>query len=134
MRLDLPMQTLYKYISSYAQKQPHRAALLRCDIEGKIEEKVSYKELKEKIRDVASWLLDQGLRPSDSLVLAMTSCPEFLIISWAAWSIGVIIVPLDLKRGILDEHLYKMKVSRAKLIVAQQGVFTHKEKVAFGKV
>lgn len=128
------MQTLYKYISTASQKQHHSDALLRCDIEGRIEEKISYKELQDKIVDTASWLLDQGLRPSDVICIAMVNSPEFLIVSWAAWGIGIVTVPLDLKRGTLEEHLYKVKVSRVKLIVAQQGVFTRKEKLAFGKV
>src|SRR3989344_2739607 len=98
MKLDQPMQTLHEYISSIAQKYPLRIALLGCDIEGKIKEKISYRDLEEKLENTASWLLDQGLKPSDSIALAISNSPEFLIISWAAWSIGIITVPLDLKR------------------------------------
>src|SRR3989344_8502843 len=127
------MQNLYDFISSIAQKNPDKIAVLRCDITGKTEENISYKELQEKIRNASLWLINQYLKPSDSLALAISNSPEFLILSWAAWSIGMVTVPLDLKRGTLEEHVYKIKVSNAKIVISQRGVFSENEKKKFGK-
>jgi len=107
---------------------------LASDKEGNLEQKTSAAGLKDNIESIASWLLGQGLQEKDSIALGIGNSVHFLQISWAAWSIGVVTVPLDLKRGTIEEHLYKVKVSKAKLIVAQENVFTQQEKLAFGSV
>lgn len=127
--MKLSIKNLFGYISSLAHNEPNRIALLETDKEGKIQDTVTYKELREKLEYVACWLIQNGLKDKDVLALAMPSSPDFLILSWACWSIGIVTVPLDLKRDTIDQHKFKLDASCVKLIIAKEGIFKLEDKL-----
>ena len=127
------MLNLFGHISSLAQNQPNKIALLEADKEGKIQETITYKELKDRIEHAAFWLIENGLKDKDILALAMPATEDFLILSWACWNIGIITVPLDIKRDTIDQHKFKLDASCAKLIIAKEGIFTTEDKLQFSK-
>jgi len=118
------IESLYNHISKLASDNP---ALLGCDEEGEIVERISYKQLKEKIEKTGAWLAGLGLKRGDVLGLAIPNSIELLLISWAAWAMGVITVPLDEKRDTIEQHLYKLRLSKAKVLVAKEGIFSEEE-------
>jgi len=131
--MKLPIKNFFGYISSLAQNQPNSIALLEADREGNIQETITCKGLKEKVKYAAFWLMQNGLKDKDVLALAMPSSVDFLILSWACWSIGIITVPLDLKRDTISEHKFKLDVSCSKLIIAKKGIFTAENKLQLSK-
>lgn len=131
--MKIPIKNLFGYISSLAQNQPNRIALLRADKEGKIQDATSYKKLRDQLEYAAFWLMQNGLKDKDILALAMPASPDFLILTWACWSIGIITVPLDIKRDTIDQHKFKLDSSCAKLIIAYEGIFTKDDKLQLSK-
>lgn len=125
--------SLYAYISQTAEKNPHTVCLLRCNKEGDIEEVISYKELKERMEVLASWISSRGVKAKDVLGIALPNSPEFLILSWTAWSMGIVTMPLDIKKDTLEQHIYKLKVSNTKLLIAKEGIFDGKGKIKVGE-
>ncbi len=131
--MKLPIHNLFDHISSLAQHQPNKIALLSANKEGNIYETIACKELAEKVAYAAFWLMQKGLKDKDVLALAMPSSIDFLILSWACWSIGIITVPLDLKRDTISEHKFKIDSSGAKFIVAKEGIFANDDKLQLSK-
>ncbi|MEK7517293.1 MAG: class I adenylate-forming enzyme family protein, partial [Patescibacteria group bacterium] len=129
MKANLPVKNLFGHIASLAQNQPMNIALLGADKEGKILRTITYRELKYRIEDAAFWLMQNGLKDKDVLAVALPSSPDFLVLSWACWSVGIITVPLDTKRDTIDEHRFKIAASKAKFIITKEGTFT-KEAIA----
>jgi len=131
--MKIPIKNLFCCISSLAQNQPNRMALLEADKEGKIQFTVTYKELEDKLEHAAFWLMQNGLKDKDILALAMPSSVDFLILSWACWSVGIITVPLDIKRDTISEHKFKLDASCSKLVIAKEGIFTKDDKLQLSK-
>ena len=127
------MFDLFKHISTLAKNQPDSLALVRCNKEGKIEEEIAYRDLEDKIEKTAQWLLQMGLEARDVISLVMPSSPEFLIISWTCWCLGIITVPLDTKRDTINDHKFKLDISKAKIIIAKKGIFDTEEKRQLSK-
>src|SRR3989338_11105948 len=88
MKYNKRITSLYEHISSL-----EGVALIGCDEEGKTKQHISYKQLKEKIERAGSWLVKLGLKDRDVVGLAMSNSVELLVVSWAAWSLGIITAP-----------------------------------------
>lgn len=134
MKPKLQVQSLYIHISSLAFKYPKETSLVRCNEEGKIEESISWENLKQKINAVASWLHKEGINTGDVIGIAMQNSPELLILNWTAWSMGIITTPLDTKKDTLESHLFKLKLSQAKILVAKKGIFSEEQKELFKNI
>src|SRR3989338_9992326 len=104
------VKSLYEHIVSLAEKTPARLALLSCDQEGKILSEIRFKELAKEIESAAAYFFGLGLKKGDRIALAFKNSAELLVISWAAWSSGIITVPLDTKRDTVEQHAYKIKL------------------------
>lgn len=128
------IKSLYEHIASLAQVHPAQAALLSYDIEGAIVRELSFKELAQEIESAAAYLLGLGLQKGDSVAIAFKNSAELLIISWAAWSSGIITVPLDTKRDTGEQHAYKIKLNKAKCLVAQQGAIKGEDRAHLNDV
>lgn len=129
------MKNLYAHISELAKKQPNRAALFSCGPDGRTQKQYTYKELKEHIERIASWFEnDLGLQKGEVIGIAMPNSVDLLMISWAAWAMGIVTVPLDIKRDTLPQYLYKLKLTQTKVLIAQHGTFAEKDLKAVKKV
>lgn len=122
-----PIESLYEHIASLARNNPESPALLGCDEEGRVLEKISYRQLKRKIERIGAWFEKLGLQKGDVLGLAIPNSAEFLLASWSAWAMGVITAPLDEKRDTTEQHNYKLRLSKAKLLMAKKGVFNEND-------
>jgi len=129
------MKNLYAHISELAKKQPDRAALFSCGPDGRTLKQYTYKELKEYIERVGSWFEnDLSLQKGDVIGIAMPNSPDLLMLSWAAWAMGIVTVPLDIKRDTLSQYLYKLKLTQTKVLIAEHGTFAEKDLKAVKKV
>lgn len=118
---------LYSNILYFSKEYQTFPAIISYDDNGRISEEISYSKLKEKIEIFATFLLNLHLTSGDSFAIALRNSPELLLLSWAAWSIGIVTVPLDLKRDTLEEHIYKIKLSKAKLLVTKNNELSNRE-------
>jgi len=128
------IKSLYEHIASLAEKSPLRPALLSCDQEGKVLREINFKELVKEIKSAAVYLSRLGLRKGGRVALAFKNSAELLTISWAAWSVGIITVPLDTKRDTGEQHAYKIKLNNAKVLIAQQGALRDEDRTHLGGV
>ncbi|MBK0329120.1 AMP-binding protein [Rhodobacteraceae bacterium F11138] len=46
---------------------------------------------------LAQWFLDQGVSPGDRVAIFMKNCPDYLIVQYAAWYAGAVVVPINAK-------------------------------------
>src|SRR3989344_4726789 len=116
------VNSLRDRIFSLAEQTPKKIALISCDAEGKVLEEITYSTLSKRIEEAAQYLSDLSLKKGDRVALAFRNSPELLILSWAAWSMGIVTVPLDIKRDTVELCRYKIKLSNAKLLIVQKGV------------
>ena len=57
-----------------------------------------YGELGGRVACMAGWLRTQAdMRPGDRVAIAMTNCPEFIEVMYAAWHAGLTVVPINAK-------------------------------------
>lgn len=131
MNPNFKAPTLIAHIENLAKEDPGRALLLDCNKEGAIENIFSRKQVKEALLGLASFFQNQGVKSGDVIGLAFSNSPLLLMINWAAWSLGIITIPLDLKRDTQKEHDFKLTKSSASLLLCQKGVFSEEQKKKF---
>lgn len=128
METTSAVKSLHEHIVSLAKSNPKRTALLSCNEKGEILEEITFAELSEKIESAVNYLVSLSLKSGDRVALAFSNSAELLILSWASWSMGVVTVPLDIKRDTAELHQYKIKLSNAKLLIAQKGLLKDSDK------
>jgi long-chain acyl-CoA synthetase len=131
MKVALP-ENLHAHFADLAHKHPDKPALIACDSEGHITRSISYAELLKEIGSAAAYLGGLGLKEGDRVALAFGNSIELLIVSWAAWTCGIVTVPLDVKRDTPELYEYKIRENRAKVLLAQEGVLSETQKVGVG--
>src|SRR3989344_2609811 len=114
------MKNVYEHLSALTHADPARPAILMCDATGMIIEEISRTKVLAKVREAAINLQNMGMRIGDRVAFELGNGADLLILSWAAWSIGVVTVPLDTKRDTDELREYKIKASDAKLLVTQE--------------
>jgi len=110
---------LYKHLVDAANAHPDKVALLDCDLQGNTQSTITYAELVGRINTAAAGLAVMGFRPSDRVALALDNPTEHLLVTWAAWCMGITTVPLDLKRDTPELAAYKVKASGARLTLTE---------------
>ncbi len=59
------------------------------------DERITYGEAHRQTAAIANWLLAHGVVPGDRIAIAMRNYPEWMLIYWAAVSIGVAVVGVN---------------------------------------
>lgn len=111
---------LIDHIVELARANPSQPALLTCDSAGTIEEEISRSALLTKVEEAAAYLQSKGLCAGDRVALEFGNCADLLILSWAAWSMGIVTVPLDTKRDTAELRAFKLRASGAKLVLKRE--------------
>src|SRR3989344_3128136 len=130
METAAPIKNLHEHIVSLAKRSPEKIALLSCDSEEKIFGEITYGELSRQVESAADYLRKLSLKSGDRVALAFNNSAELLILSWAAWSTGIVTVPLDIKRDTGELHQFKIKLSNAKLLIAQKGILKDSDRAS----
>src|SRR3989338_548332 len=128
MSLLTPIKGLRERIVSLAQKYPDKAALVGCDEEGNVRQRLTYQELSRSLELAAAYLAGLGLKKGDRVALAFKNSPELLILSWAAWASGIVSVPMDTKRETGESYQYKLALNKVRVLIAQGGALKDIEK------
>jgi len=59
------------------------------------DERLTYADSHRLVNATAAWLVVQGVKPGDRIAIAMRNFPEWMLIYWAAVSIGVAVVGMN---------------------------------------
>ncbi|KKN56344.1 hypothetical protein LCGC14_0573110 [marine sediment metagenome] len=105
-----PKINIYQFLEESATKFPTNVACVYLD------EEITYEELKLKVDKLASALLDFGLSKGDRIASVLPSCPEFIMIDYAAMKIGAVHVPLSILHKTND-LTYEIKESGSKTVI-----------------
>ena len=105
-----PKINVYNFLESSATNFPDNIACVYVD------EEITYKELKLKVDKLASAFVDFGLKKGDTVASVLPSCPEFIIVDFAALKIGAIHVPLSILHK-KDDLIHEIKESNARTVV-----------------
>lgn len=120
--MSIAIKSLHEHFSALAKQRPDKAALIICDEHGTATEQISFQELFKKIEAVAASLQGAGFVNGDRVALSIENSAELLLASWAAWSIGVVTVPLDTKRDTTELSAYKQKTSSTKGLFKKEDI------------
>ncbi len=96
--------------AAHAARNPDKEALVCGD------RRVSYRELKRRIREVAGGLARQGVGAGDAIVLYLPNGVPFVELLYAAFSLGAKVVPVT-TRNTIRELKYFCEDSAAKIVV-----------------
>ena len=114
------MKSLHAHLSALAHADPERPALLVCDTSGNITNEIPRAELLSRVRAAAAHLHRQGLRAGDRIALSFDNSADLLVLSWAAWSSGIVTIPLDVKRDTEKMREFKIQASGARVLLTQE--------------
>ena len=115
-------ENLYNFIVGLAEKDPEKIAIMACGEDGTIVQEICYRELVEKIEAAAYYFENLGVKKGDRVALAFNNSPDLLILSWAAWSLGITSIPMDVKRDTKELYRYKLQLTRAPTMIAQKNM------------
>lgn len=117
-----PISNIYLFVSEVAKKSPRNIALMSCSSDGSLLETLSYEALLEKMERALQYLQTLGLKEKDCIALAFTNSIDLLILSWSAWSMGIITIPLDTKNDIGELYAYKIRITQSKYLIVQEKI------------
>jgi len=81
------------------------------------DERITYGEAHQRVASIANWMMAQGVEPGDRIAIAMRNYPEWMLIYWAAVSIGVAVVGMN-AWWTAPEMAYGLSDSRPKVVFA----------------
>ncbi len=96
--------------AAHAARAPDKEALVCGD------RRVSYRELRQRIREVAGGLARHGIGSGDAIVLYLPNGIPFVELLYAAFSLGAMVVPVT-TRNTIRELRYFCEDSAAKIVV-----------------
>ncbi|WP_431028198.1 class I adenylate-forming enzyme family protein [Lysinibacillus sp. LZ02] len=110
-----------------ARKYPQAEAIVSM---GK---RTTYSELNKLVNQLADALLEQGVFPSDKVVIFMPNVLEFVISYFAVQRIGAIVVPINAK-FTLNEVEFVMHHADAKAIIVHELLFANVANLTIGDI
>jgi len=105
-----PKTNVYQFLDDSATKYPNVIACVYAD------EEITYRDLKLKVDKLAAALIDLGLKKGETVASVLPSCPEFIILDYAAMKVGAIHVPLSILHDT-EDLLYELKESGTKIVL-----------------
>ena len=81
------------------------------------DERITYGQAHQLTASIASWLMARGVEPGDRIAIAMRNYPEWMLIYWAACSIGVAVVGMN-AWWTAPEMAFGLSDSRPKVLFA----------------
>jgi len=79
------------------------------------DERITYAEAHKRVAAIAAWMLAEGVQPGDRVAVAMRNYPEWMLIYWAAISIGVAVVGMN-AWWVADEVEFALNDSEPKIV------------------
>ncbi|SIT12411.1 feruloyl-CoA synthase [Paracoccus saliphilus] len=91
------------WLHEWAEKAPYRVAVSERPVEGPGWRNITYLELLQQVRSIASSLLARGLGEGDTIAMLSGNGLDHLLLSLAAQYIGVPVVPLAEQYSLIPE-------------------------------
>ncbi len=83
------------------------------------DERITYAEAHKLTAAIAAWMLREGVQSGDRIAVAMRNYPEWLLVYWAAVSIGVAVVGMN-AWWVADEVEYALNDSDPKIVFCDE--------------
>ena len=106
----------YDVVDWYAENAPDKRALVWCNDEGE-EHIYTFKQISEESKKTAGFLVSQGIKKGDKVLLLLRRRFEFWYFMLALHRIGAIAVPGTVQLTAKDIE-YRIKMAKIKMIVA----------------
>ncbi|MGL5166946.1 MAG: class I adenylate-forming enzyme family protein [Afipia sp.] len=90
---------LESFLRAHATRNPDKHAIVHGS------DRISYRDLNDRVASIAKQLVQLGLKPNDRIILYLGNQVEFAELLYAAFSIGAVVVPLT-TRLTLSELLH----------------------------
>ena len=103
-------KNLGELLNVSAKKYPERIAIVFG------QKKITYKILDELTNDIASGLIDLGIKKGDKVALFLDNCPEFVISYYGILKAGGVVVPINYMFKI-EEAKYILEDSQTKAMI-----------------
>lgn len=117
----LPFSSIKELLTNHASTYKEKKALVFIDVDTQKKQTLSYKELLQKVQSLSDLFTHvYRLKKGDAIALHLGNTPLLLLCHLAAWSQGLITVPLDLKRDTKDKKIFKITKTNTKLIVGSE--------------
>ncbi|MCM8780717.1 MAG: long-chain fatty acid--CoA ligase [Candidatus Omnitrophica bacterium] len=114
-------QNLGELLNTSARRYPQRIAVVFG------QKKIRYKTLDETTSQLATGLLELGIRPKDKVAIFLDNCPEFIFAYYAILKIGAVAVPInymfkieEVKYILQDSQAVALITSRVNLDMAEE--------------
>lgn len=118
LKPTLPFSSISKLLENHAKHFGNKNALIFIDVDTDKKETYSYNDLLKKVQCLVDiFSNDYNLKKGDKIALHLGNTPLLLFSHFAAWTIGAITVPLDLKRDTDDKKVFKISSTKVKLIL-----------------
>ncbi|MBY6006563.1 feruloyl-CoA synthase [Salipiger bermudensis] len=101
--LPEPVANTGAWLHEWAEKAPYRVAVSERPVEGPGWRNVTYLELLQQVRAIASALLARGLGEGDTIAMMSGNGLDHLLLSLAAQYVGVPVVPLAEQYSLITE-------------------------------
>ncbi|WP_370158418.1 AMP-binding protein, partial [Salipiger bermudensis] len=101
--LPEPVANTGVWLHEWAEKAPYRVAVSERPVEGPGWRNITYLELLQQVRAIASALLARGLGEGDTIAMMSGNGLDHLLLSLAAQYIGVPVVPLAEQYSLITE-------------------------------
>lgn len=98
-----PARTTGEWLHMWAERAPYRVAVSERPASGPGWRNLTYGELLEQVRAVASCLVARGLGQDDTIAILSGNGLDHLILSLAAQYVGVPVVPLAEQYALIEE-------------------------------
>ncbi|MEE4297814.1 MAG: class I adenylate-forming enzyme family protein [Pseudomonadales bacterium] len=79
------------------------------------DERWTYAEAHAEVAAIASWLWDQGVRPGDTVAIAMRNYPEYMLLYWGIVSMGAVVMGMN-AWWVGPEMVFALKDAKPKVI------------------
>ncbi|MCR9261237.1 MAG: acyl--CoA ligase [Pseudomonadaceae bacterium] len=86
------------------------------------DERLTYAETHTRVKQIASWLVEQGVQPGDHVAIAMRNYPEWLQAYWATLYIGATVVGMN-AWWTGPEMMFALNDSKPKVVILDQERF-----------
>jgi long-chain acyl-CoA synthetase len=118
-----PFNSLKECLENWTQKAGGKSAIEYIDVENpKKNWNCNFNQLNNLIGKARNYLVLEGIKAGDAIAFAYENSPEVILLSWAAWIMGVKTVPLDTKRDDSEMMEYKTNLAGAKILFSSKKI------------
>jgi len=118
-----PFLSLNECLENWVKKSGDKSAIEYIDVENlKHNWSCNFEQFNVLVGKTRHYLILSGIRKGDAIAFAYENSPEVILLSWAAWTMGVKTVPLDTKRDDLEMMKYKTNLAGAKILFSRKKI------------